>query len=107
MSTKDFKKLIYDEWEQEKRNTEKLIEELIDELPDRDADDPDTCLYWPVERNWSQMIEDTLEEVGYAVCYLDNQYYIEFSEEVKEEMIEELIEDGKRYRKSKKIKLVK
>lgn len=102
MSVQEFRKKVYEAWENEKKETEHLIKELLAELPDRDADNPDVCLEWPQEGGWSAMVEDVLEDSGYSITYLDGKYIIEFSEEVIEEINEELIEEAKMQRDLKR-----
>lgn len=107
MSIEYFKLAIVDELKQERIKAEKLIKILSEDLPDKNIDDPDICLYLPNVQNeqyFPQTFDDILEEAGYDVVMLDDKIRISFSEEVQEEIKEQMLEEAKLERALKRRK---
>ena len=107
MSKNLFMREIAEELKQERIKADKLIKILSEDLPDKNTDDHDTCLYLPNVQNsqyWTQTFEDVLEEAGYDVVMLDDKICILFSEEVQEEIKEQMLEEAKLERARKRRK---
>lgn len=108
MSKNLFMREIAEELKQERIKADKLAKILSQDLPDKNTDDPDTCLYLPHPRTgqyWSQTFEDILEEAGYDVVMLENEICILFSEEIQEEIKDQMLEEAKQLRAQKRSKL--
>lgn len=104
MSINQFRKEIADELKRERIEADELARILSEDLPDKDTDLPETCLYLPKNGYWSQTFEDVLEEAGYDVVMLDDEICILFSEETQEKIKETLLEEAKLERKRKRRK---
>lgn len=88
-------KKVRKEYEEYRKQEDFWVKKFIGKLPDRDNDDPECALTWPMHKGWSQSIEDFLLSAGYDVWFLSStseyppRFCIVFSDQVKEEIAEE------------------
>jgi hypothetical protein len=105
MSVNEFREIVKDALEQQREDSEKCVQHLCHNLPNREFDDSDAWIYFPIMAGYSQAIEDSLESTGYEVTFIYSKqaYLIEFSVATRQEIEEERREEAERYDGKRKV----